>query len=248
MDDIALVTPMAGLGLRFQRSGMPTPKPLLDLWGRPFFWWATEGVLRSVHVRELVFVVLAEHVDQFGIDATIRDSYPTARIVSLAEPTSGAAETAAAGVAALETKGPFAVNDCDHAFRADGLPSLVAELTGAVEGALLGFPAADPRYSYIRFDRAGRVAGTAEKQVVSGLAIAGFYLFADPLTFLARYAAYRHECPYDELFVSGVFNTILDAGGDVLVHELAAHVSFGTPDEYDKVQWNDLAFVHADTR
>jgi dTDP-glucose pyrophosphorylase len=248
MDDIALVTPMAGLGVRFQRSGIPTPKPLLDLWGRPFFWWATESVLRSVQVRELVFVVLADHVEQFGIDAKVRETYPMARIVALSEPSSGAAESAAIGVAALATNGPIAVNDCDHAFRADGLRSLVGELTGTVEGALLGFRADDPRYSYIRFDGAGRVVGTAEKQVVSRLAIAGCYLFAGPAMFLARYAAYRESCPYDELFVSGVYNTILDRGGEVLVRELADHVSFGTPEEYEKVHPNDLSFVQAEAR
>ena len=83
MDDIALVMPMAGQGLRFQQGGVSTPKPLVDLWGRPFFWWSTQSVLRSIHVRELVFVVLAEHVERFGIDAAILAFYPTARVVSL---------------------------------------------------------------------------------------------------------------------------------------------------------------------
>ena len=117
--DVALVTPMAGRGTRFDRAGVAVPKPLIELWGRPLFWWSTESVLRSVDVRELVFVVLDAHVEHFGIDAAIRDVYPTARIVSLPEVTAGAAESAALGVAALETKGPFALNDCDHAFRAD---------------------------------------------------------------------------------------------------------------------------------
>ena len=243
MDDIALVTPMAGQGMRFKESGVPTPKPLVDLWGRPFFWWSTESVLRSIRVRELVFVVLTEHVEKFGIDSAIHAFYPTARIVSLPQVTSGAAESAAVGVAALESTGPFTLNDCDHAFRADRLQSLVERLTGPVEGALLGFRADAPSYSYIRFDEGGKVVGTVEKKVVSDLAIAGCYLFADPETFLRRFAAYRKACPYDELFVSGVYNAIVEAGGDVLVHELADHVSFGTPEEYHKVARGDLSFM-----
>jgi dTDP-glucose pyrophosphorylase len=243
MAAVALVTPMAGQGVRFQRSGLQTPKPLVDLNGRPFFWWSTESVVRSTPVRELVFVVLDEHIERFGIDVVIRDFYPSARIVSLPEATSGAAESAAIGVEALVSTGPLAVNDCDHAFLATGLQNVVDALTGSVEGALLGFPADAPAYSYVRFDGDRRVIGTVEKQVVSDLAIAGCYLFADASTFRERYAAYRRACAYDELFVSGIYNEIVDAGADVLVHELDRHVSFGTPDEYRRVQPEDLPFT-----
>jgi dTDP-glucose pyrophosphorylase len=244
--DLALVTPMAGRGSRFRDVGIEVPKPLVELWGRPLFWWSTESLLRSVPVRELLFVVLAEHVEQFAIDATIRHFYPSARIVSLPEVTSGAAETAAIGVAALGTAGPCAVNDCDHAFRSEKLQSIVEGLRGRVEGALLGFRAHDPAYSYVRLDGEGRVIGTVEKRVVSNFAIAGCYLFADAQTFLERFAQYRQECEYDELFVSGVYNAILREGGEVLFHELGEHVSFGTPDEHRGVGRADLTFLRAD--
>jgi dTDP-glucose pyrophosphorylase len=243
--DLALVMPMAGRGSRFRHARTEVPKPLVELWGRPLFWWSTESLVRSVRVRELIFVVLSEHVDQFAIDATIRDFYPSARVVSLPEVTSGAAETAAIGMSALVTTGPVAVNDCDHAFRADGLQSIVDRLRGRVQGALLGFRAGASAYSYARFDGDGRVIGTVEKQVVSDFAIAGCYLFSDAQTFLDRYAEYRQDCRYDELFVSGVYNAILRAGGEVLCHELAEHVSFGTPDEHQRVGREDLNFLRA---
>ena len=89
--DLAMVMPMAGRGTRVNRAGIAVPKPLVDLWGRPLFWWATESLLRAVDVRELIFVVLAEHVEHFRIDAAIEHLYPTARIVSLPEVTGGAA-------------------------------------------------------------------------------------------------------------------------------------------------------------
>jgi dTDP-glucose pyrophosphorylase len=248
MHDIALVMPMAGEGTRFQRIGMDTPKPLVELWGRPFFWWSAESVLRSVRVRELLFVVLADHVERFGMDGAIRAFYPEARIIVIPEVTSGAAETAAIGAAAIETRGPFALNDCDHAFHTEGLRAIVDRLNGPREGALLAFRSESPAYSYVRFDGEGRVAGTAEKRVVSHLAIAGCYLFADPQTFLERFATYRKTCAYDELFISGVYNVIVEAGGEVLCEELARHVSFGTPDEYGKVARDDLCFLENGTR
>jgi dTDP-glucose pyrophosphorylase len=237
---------MAGRGSRFRRAGIEVPKPLVDLWGRPLFWWSTESVLRSLTVRELLFVVLDEHVEQFAIDRRVTARYPNARIISLPDVTSGAAETAAAGVSALETSGPLAVNDCDHAFRADRLRSIVDRLEGRVEGALLGFRSQSPAYSYARFDDEGKVLGTVEKQVVSEFAIAGCYLFADAQTFLGRFTAFRRECTYGELYVSGMYNAIVRGGGDVLFDELAAHVSFGTPEEHRRVERSALAFLEGD--
>jgi dTDP-glucose pyrophosphorylase len=244
--DLALVVPMAGRGTRFVRAGIELPKPLVDLWGHPLFWWSTESLLRCVNVRELVFVVLSEHIERFAIDSRLREVYPFARIVSLPKVTSGAAETAALGVAALKTTGPFALNDCDHAFHAEGLGALAARLRGEAQGALLGFRSRSPAYSYVRLNDEGTVIDTVEKQVVSEFAIAGCYLFSDARTFQSRFEEYRRECTYDELFVSGVYNAILRDGGKVLFHELAAHVSFGTPEEHRRVGRHDLSFLQSD--
>jgi dTDP-glucose pyrophosphorylase len=244
--DLALVMPMAGKGSRFQRGGVLTPKPLVDLQGHPFFWWAAESVRRAVRVREIVFVVLADHVERFRIDARIRAYYPRAQVIALSEVTSGAAETAAIGVNALTTRGPFAVNDCDHAFLSDGLSALVERLRGRTEGALLGFCAGSPGYSYVQFDGERQVIGTVEKRVVSEFAIAGCYLFADPRRFTERLAEYRHTCPYEEPYLSGVYNDILRAGGEVLFQELARHVAFGTPEEYEQARRADLSSLRLD--
>src|SRR5690242_13687930 len=153
---IALVMPMAGQGSRFVRAGRTEPKPLIDIAGRPAFWWAVESVRRAVAVREMVFVVLAEHVRTFAIDQRIRESYPTARVVTVPALTGGAAETAAVGVASIGREGPIAINDCDHAFVAGGaLQELAHALTSGANGALVGFRARSPGYSYVALDSAG---------------------------------------------------------------------------------------------
>lgn len=229
--DLALVMPMAGRGSRFSREGWNVPKPLIDLGGRPAFWWAAESVRRACAVRETVFVVLAEHVADFHIDDVIASYYPDARVLVVAEVTAGAAESAALGAAAVESSGAIAVNDCDHAFRVWGMPGLVARLTDEVDGALLGFRSTSPEYSYVALDAQGLVARTAEKDPVGPFAIAGCYLFRDARVFIDAVAAYRAECEYPELYVSGVYNVMIRRGGAIAFHELAAHVPFGTPEE-----------------
>jgi dTDP-glucose pyrophosphorylase len=241
--DLALVMPMAGRGSRFSKGGEFQPKPLIDLAGRPFFWWAIESVRRSAALREIVCVVLEEHVSTFDIDARILEYYPKARIVVIPEVTHGAAETAQIGIKALTTTGPVAINDSDHAFRADLAP-LIGALQRDLDAALLCFASSNPAYSYVLTDEAGRVTGTAEKRVVGPHAIAGCYFFAQPARFLALFDRYRESCSYDELFVSGLYDALIADGGTVGKLLAQQHVSFGTPNELACVDVAALAMMH----
>ncbi|NJO54095.1 MAG: NTP transferase domain-containing protein [Bacteroidales bacterium] len=128
---INLIIPMAGRGSRFSRAGVSVPKPLVDLAGRPFFWWAVESVRRSTAVGEMVFVVLREHVAAFEIDARVLDCYPAARIIAIDDVTSGAAETGMIGARAITNDLPVAINDCDHAFNAPFLDEAAARWRAA---------------------------------------------------------------------------------------------------------------------
>ncbi len=234
---LALVMPMAGKGSRFRAD--PTirvPKPLVTVAGRPLFWWATESVRRAISVRETVFVVLKDHVIDYAIDREIIRYYPEAIIVELDQTTSGAAETAALGVAALASLGPFAVNDCDHAFSCNGLMAAVARLADGADGALLTFRSSNPAFSYLRLSADGEVAGTIEKQVESAHAIGGCYIFANATLFLTALARYRAVCRYDELFISGLFNCLCEQNARLLQVESDQYCPLGTPADLDSAR------------
>jgi dTDP-glucose pyrophosphorylase len=244
MTTLSLVMPMAGRGSRFKRVGRQSPKPLVNVAGRPAFAWAVESVRQAVEVGEMVFVVLDEHVRDHAIDRAIKGLYPTATIVTLEAVTNGAAETAALGVQALRASGPLAVNDCDHAFRATMLPALLRDLhAGATRGALVGFESRNPAYSYAQLDGYGRVSRTAEKAVIGPYALAGCYMFDGRATFERRLGGYRAACPYPELYMSGLFDAMARDGEPVAFRLLDRHVSFGTPEELDLITPDALDFL-----
>jgi dTDP-glucose pyrophosphorylase len=236
----ALIVPMAGRGSRFAALGIHEPKPLIDLGGRPFFWWATQSVLHMTAVRRLVFVVLEEHVRDHAINRRIDEFYPEAELVVLPDVTSGAAETALAGLQHIEDEGAVVINDCDHAFICPA-PGIAGALAHGASGALMCFRSADPAYSYACLDEAGRVVGTVEKQVVSPFAIAGCYGFGSAREFRAVFEDYSRNCGYDELFVSGLYNVIIGRGDTVEKTELERHLSFGTPAERARITPEDFS-------
>ena len=231
--EVDLVMPMAGRGSRFSAAGFDLPKPLLPLEGEPFFWWATESVRRVFTIRSMAFVVLAEHVAAHAIDREILARYPEAEVVVLPDVTSGSLATAVAGCQAVSGEAWLVVNDCDQAFRADTLAAALPGFPADTAGFLCHFRSYVPAYSYALYDAAGRLVRTAEKDPISDLAIAGAYGFRDRATFLRYAETYAANCPYPELFMSGVYNTMAAAGEAVRGGVLDEHLSFGTPREYE---------------
>jgi len=240
MSNIALVMPMAGRGSRFANQGIHEPKPLIDLQGKPFFWWAVESVRHSVQIREMVFVVLEEHCRQFAIDSRISEFYPDAQIVKIEDVTSGAAETAYIGLSAIRSPGPVAINDCDQAFISPNMLSISNALTSSASAALLCFRSNNPAYAYLKLSPSGTFLGTVEKRVVSPFAIAGCYLFSSPALFTDLYQEYRTTCPYQELFISGVYDLLAARGETVVKVDAEYHLAFGTPEELSQI--TDEAF------
>lgn len=226
---------MAGRGSRFATIGESLPKPLIELAGRPFFWWATESLLRAAcEPVVLNFVILHEHAEEFGLDRKIRTYFPAAKIFQVPDVTPGALATACVALPTIADDAPVIINDCDHAFRSKLLPQMLEGCrTGAMDGFLCHFQSSSPAYSYAEYGPAGELRRTVEKQTISDLAIAGAYGFASARILNHHVSGYRDACGYAELFVSGVYNTMLEDGGTVRGLILDKHVSFGVPAEME---------------
>jgi hypothetical protein len=185
-------------------------------------------------VEDLTFVVLKEHIDRFSIDKRIREYYPEAKICVIPQVLNGAVLTCMEGIKTIWDDLPVLFNDCDHAFLCDSFYKYCGKAEfDQPDGALLTFFADSPNYSYVRFDGCGKVIGTIEKSVVSHEAICGAYYFRNRSIFEKAAEQYLTRCAYKEFFMSGVYNEMADRNQSIDTFSLDAHISFGTPDEYD---------------
>lgn len=234
---------MAGEGARFAAIGCDLPKPLVPLQGRPFFYWSAAALLKSLPLASLTFVVLRRHTVEHAIDTVIRVFFPQARIVVLDAVLNGPVLTCQAGVCDLDDDLPVLFNDCDHLFHSQALVRWIASGQGLAPdqgGSLVSFAADNPAYSYLSESSPGEVESTIEKLVVSRHAICGAYLFRNRSVFSAAAKTYLGTCPYGELFMSGLYNTLIGQGLAVNHLPLDLHLSFGTPDELALVADNGL--------
>lgn len=236
-EPLELVMPMGGASSRFLRNGFECPKPLIELHGKPFFYWATESLYHRVPVRGLTFVILRDHAERFGLAEQIMRYYPEARLVMLDQVLPGAVLTCLKGVEGIEDTAPVLFNDCDHYFRSTAFEAFCRD-GRQVDGALLTFASQEPCYSYVAFDENGHIAYTVEKKVVSQDAICGAYYFGSKQIFCRYAEQYLDQCNYAEFFLSGVYNNMARDGRISIALPVDVHIPFGTPDEYYAAQQN----------
>ena len=229
-----LIMPMGGAGSRFTENGFSTPKPMIQIHGHPFFYWAAESVRRFTALDSLTFVVLKEHIQGFGIDGAIKAYYPGAKFRVLERTTAGAVLTCLEGVRAVEDDAPVIFNDCDHIFIChDFYRFCAANEFAGVDGALLTFESGDPKFSYLETGKDGLVTRTVEKEAISSHAICGAYYFRNRAVFEQAARVYLKECTYKEFYISGVYNVMARQGARIRSFAADMHLPFGTPEEYD---------------
>ena len=199
-----IIMPMAGAGSRFTEAGIDTPKPLIEVDGKPMFQAALES-LNFDNVHSYIFIVRAEHAappyniisrifEAFGMEPGERedDDDPTTprapNVIVIDEETEGAAATLLAAREHIELhtgdtgKGQpcITVVNCDQIIKFD--IDAYDQVLGNSDGAIMTFecPEKDPKWSYALAADDGSVARVAEKQAISTHATAGVYTWLYP--------------------------------------------------------------------
>ena len=242
MRPLHIIMPMAGEGSRFRDAGWTTPKPLIELDGKPLFIHAVESVKIDGWPMKYSFIVRKEHIDKYGIDTGIKKILPDANVLYVEKTTRGAVETCLIAEELIDDDDAVIVMDCDLEFKSKRYTELIEgalKMTGdnVRGGALVSFESDLPKYSYAEIDEEGRVIRTAEKEVISNHALCGAYFFSSGKEF--KEAAHRLlEEPImikPEFYVSLLYNYILRDGSPVYLAPMELYRSYGTPEELS--QW-----------
>lgn len=232
MQKINLIMPMGGMGSRFAKYGYNYPKPLIEIYEKPFFFWATRSIEKFVNLEKLIFVVLQSHIDDFQIDKKIYEFFPKAKIKVIPQVLNGAVLTCMEGVSLIDNDYPIVFNDCDHLFKSTAFNDYCNRSEKNIDGACLTFKSNENKFSFVKYGADGQVIGTKEKEVVSNDAICGAYYFKNKKVFLDGCDDYLKKCDYNEFYVSGIYNVLIDKDKKIETFDTDYHVAFGTPEEF----------------
>ncbi len=235
MKALQILMPMGGLGERFRKAGIDTPKPLIPVLGTPMFKRALAAFDAYDGEKKYIFVVRKDTDEQYGLAAQIKEILPAAIIKILDHDTGGAVETCLIAEDALDPEIPLVIMDCDISFDA---PEYFQKIREAVEddsyeGVILSFTSTDSRFSFAETNKAGLVVRTAEKEAISSHAIAGAYFFTHARNFLdAAHTLMQRQISdaMKEYYVSLIYNILLEQNKRIAL-ATGTFYNFGTPEE-----------------
>lgn len=237
MRNLHVIMPMAGEGSRFLKEGWITPKPLIDLNGKPLFMHAISSVMYENIDLKYSFIVRKSHIKDYNIDKQIKSFLPKANVFSVSKTTRGAVETCLMAESAIRNDDALIVMDCDLEFRSEEFKNLITEILKkdidcVNGGALVSFESQDARYSYAKVNHEGFVLQTAEKKVISNHALCGAYFFSRAQDFLkTSHRLVNSEMTSKEFYTSLLYNYLLDEKQSVKLCSLDEYYSYGTPEE-----------------
>ncbi len=233
-----IVMPMAGRGSRFAQIGIDTPKPLIDVRGRPMYAWAMES-LPLESAQRMIFICLAEHLQNRALADDIHSRYAhwNPEIISLDEVTAGQACTVLKARSQIDNDEPLLIYNADTFCRTalnERLPTLPSEVDGLV-GA---FQATGDKWSFARADESGRVLEMAEKRRISEWASTGLYYFRRGGDFVRHAQAMieAEERVNGEFFVAPVYNRMIAAGSAIYLDPAKEVWVLGTPEDLEHFQ------------
>lgn len=228
-----IVFPMAGLSSRFTRAGYDRPKWMLPLAGRPLLDWSLLGFQAMFDSHPFLLV----HLDLPGVADFVRERAAAlgirdARLVPLAAPTRGQAETVLLGLdgAGLPDAEPVTIFNIDTI-----RPGVRPEAFTGRDGWLECFEGEGDHWSFVRPGPDGRAMQVTEKVRISNLCCSGLYHFGSAALFREAYAAELAAPSTNELYVAPMYQHMIAAGRDVGYGTVAAGEIFfsGTPAEYE---------------
>ena len=232
---INIVVPMAGLGSRFAAAGEALPKPLIEvLPGRPMIDYVID-FLSLDEPHRFIFVCLADHDRRFGLGAALRARVPNCQIVLADTLTRGPAATALLAAPMVNGDSELLIAYCDS-FLTIELADFLAHNRGrGSSGGVMVYPSSSPLESYAVLDAAGNVLQTAEKQVLSAHATAGFYYFKrwSDYAGAANAMIAAGNAVGSEYFVCPAYNELIKQGKSVSAFpiERDQRIEMGTPED-----------------
>jgi len=234
---LQILMPMGGLGQRFKKVGIDTPKPLIGVLGVPMFKRALAAFDAYEGDKKYFFIVRKDTNEEYGLADQIKEILSDAQIKILDHNTQGAVETCLLAEDMLDPELPLVIMDCDISFESPEYFSRITEAieSNAFDGMLLSFNSTDPRYSFAETNQEGLVVRTAEKQAISSNALMGAYFFTRADIFLngAHKLMQRQISEtMKEYYVSLIYNILLEEGNRIGLAR-GIFYCFGTPEELD---------------
>ena len=232
-----IVIPMAGRGSRLAGWQNNIPKPLIQIAGRPMIEWALES-FKGLPAAEVIFILLAEHENQFGIKQKLRQKFnKLSRFIMLNEVTQGQLCTVLAAREWIDPDEDLLIASADTLVVSD-LANDISSRSKDCRGLISIATLPGDNWSFARTDNDGNVIAVAEKLRISDNASTGLYYFSSGQEFLevGDEIIARQEKTRGEYYVIPVYQKYIERGWKVGISKADEVWDMGNPDAIAKFE------------
>lgn len=225
-----VIIPMAGAGSRFESAGYTFPKPLIDVKGKPMI----QVVIENLNIEaNYIFIVQKSHYEKYSLQHMLNLICPGCKIVQVDGLTEGAACTVLAAKEHIDNDNPLVMANSDQFVEWNSNEVMYAFSADSIDGGILTFKSAHPKWSYARLDDNGFVSEVAEKKVISDNATVGIYYWKKGSDFVkyAEQMIQKNIRVNNEFYVCPVFNEAIEDGRKIRVKQINKMWGIGTPED-----------------
>ncbi|HSX39546.1 MAG TPA: glycosyltransferase family 2 protein [Candidatus Saccharimonadales bacterium] len=227
--------PIAGKGSRFVKAGITTPKPLIEIKGKPMIKWATDSLPFLLN-HKIIFILRKDHAEEHKLDQKLKDLYKDVQIDFVY--TDGVKDGAASDVLLAEdlinTDEDIAIYNTDQYFSCD-LEEQIKTRGHEVQGIIPVFYATHPKWSFAKVNDEGYVTEVKEKDPISDHATVGLYYFSHGSDYVwgAKQMIQKNIRVNNEYYVCPVYNELLARGDKVILSHSDFMWGLGTPEDVE---------------
>jgi dTDP-glucose pyrophosphorylase len=211
------VMPMAGRGSRFLKAGVSTPKPFIDVLGKPMFIRSLES-LGSLNIEKIYFVVLIEHFYNFNIVELIETHTNLEyQVVLVNQVTEGQLQTVLLTKNHIKEDKEILVLPSDTVI-IDNLKSTLSISQGSATGVISLIEKPGNQWSFAKLNKNNSIIEVAEKKRISDFVSTGMYYFRSSSDFfnLAEILISNNERTSGEYYIIPVYQKMIDRDDLVL--------------------------------
>ena len=108
-----IVIPMAGAGSRFNRAGLNTPKPLINIYGEPMIAHVIRNLTPNFP-HQFIFICQDAHIKKYNLRKKLKTYSESCKIIAINGLTDGAACTVLFAKSLINNNNPLMIANSDQ--------------------------------------------------------------------------------------------------------------------------------------
>lgn len=234
---INIVIPMAGAGSRFVNAGYTTPKPFIDIAGKPMI----VRVLENLYYPDARFILIVrkEHLlKEKELLKSIEEKF-NVLFISIDKLTEGTACTVLYARKFLNLDEPLLIANSDQIIDVSIAKFIDDCKARKLDGSILTFidKTKDIKWSFAKINDKQLVTQVAEKQAISEFATVGIYLYTKARDFVEASIdmIIENDRVKNEFYTCPTYNYIIKDGAKIGIYNINIEQmhGIGTPEDLD---------------